>query len=74
MTDTQPVAEQPTLGIGALIANSVCPWLIQEVFTHDGVTDFRNLFLVPAFISIGAALLLAVAFHPPKQIEAENDD
>ena len=29
------------LGIGALLANSICPWLIQNVYTHDGVTDFR---------------------------------
>ncbi|MGN6543547.1 MAG: hypothetical protein ACTHK7_00745, partial [Aureliella sp.] len=23
------------LGVGALVANSICPWLQQEVFTHD---------------------------------------
>ncbi len=33
------------LGVGALVANSLCPWLFQEVFTKGGVTDFRGLFL-----------------------------
>lgn len=48
-------------------ANSVCPWLIQEVFTVDGVTDFKNLFLVPSFISIAAAVVLAVGSNPPRE-------
>ena len=54
------------LGVGALVANSICPWLIQEVFTQNGVTNFRGLFLVPCLISVGAVLLLALLFHPPK--------
>src|SRR4029077_6074030 len=29
------------LGVGALVANTVCPRLMQVVFTKDGVTDFR---------------------------------
>ncbi len=29
------------LGIGALLANSICPWLLQSVYTTGGVTDFR---------------------------------
>jgi len=55
------------LGFGALVANSICPTLREKVFTHDGVTDFRSLFLIPCGIALGAAILLAVAFHPPKQ-------
>ena len=53
------------LGIGALVANSVCPYLIQKVFTHDGVTDFRGLFLVPCAAAFFAAVCLAVFFRPP---------
>jgi nucleoside transporter len=56
------------LGIGALLANSICPWLLQEKFT-DPVTklaDFHGLFLVPMFSAIGAAVALALFFHPPK--------
>jgi nucleoside transporter len=53
------------LGVGALVANSVCPWLIQEVFTKNGMTDFRGLFLVPMASALGAAVALAFCFHPP---------
>ena len=53
------------LGIGALVANSVCPYLIQKVFTHDGVTNFRGLFLVPCAAAFFAAVCLAVFFRPP---------
>jgi hypothetical protein len=57
------------LGLGALVANSICPWLIQEVYTVDGVTNFRGLFLVPCLTALGAAIVLAIFFHPPKQAE-----
>src|SRR6476660_3610027 len=53
------------LGLGALIANSICPYLIQKVFTVQGVTDFRGLFLVPMFAGLAAAIALALFFHPP---------
>jgi hypothetical protein len=58
------------LGIGALVANSICPRLIQNTFTHDGVTDFKHLFLVPCYAALVAMALLVVAFHPPKNVEA----
>ncbi|MFZ9792813.1 MAG: nucleoside permease [Gemmataceae bacterium] len=53
------------LGVGALVANSVCPYLIQEVFTKNKVTDFQSLFLVPCAASVVAAILLALFFNPP---------
>jgi nucleoside transporter len=58
------------LGIGALVANSVCPYLMQTVFTHGGTTDFRGLFLVPLGAAVLAALALALFFHPPARKEA----
>jgi MFS family permease len=54
------------LGGGALIANSICPYLGQTVFTHGGVTDFHGLFLVPLTCGLVAASSLALFFHPPK--------
>jgi len=54
------------LGVGALVANSICPWLLQSVYTQNGVVNFRGLFLVPCLISLGAVVLLALFFHPPK--------
>jgi uncharacterized membrane protein YeaQ/YmgE (transglycosylase-associated protein family) len=55
------------LGVGALVANFICPWLAQSQFTVDKVTDFRGLFLVPCVIATLAAILLAIFFHPPKK-------
>jgi len=54
------------LGVGALLANSLCPFLGQKVFTHHGVTNFHGLFLVPMFCSLAAVAALALFFHPPK--------
>jgi len=54
------------LGLGALLANSICPFLGQQVFNHAGVTDFHGLFLVPMICGLVAAVALAVFFHPPK--------
>jgi nucleoside transporter len=56
------------LGVGALIANSLCPWLLQTVYTVDGVTDFKSMFMIPMTISILAALLLAFGFRPPTEV------
>lgn len=56
------------LGIGALVANTICPYLIQEVFVNqDKLVDFRSLFLVPCAASVVAAVMLAVLFNPPKK-------
>jgi MFS family permease len=74
-TSAQGLFNVMILGIGSLVANSVCPYLIQQVFTQDGVIDFRNLFLVPCSAALLAALALAVFFHPPAKrtgdLEAE---
>jgi MFS family permease len=53
------------LGLGALLANTICPWLIQRVYTSGGVTDFRGLFLVPLAAASIAAISLALFFRPP---------
>lgn len=58
------------LGIGVLVANSLCPFLMQHTFTHDGVVDFKNLFLLPCYAGLFAMLLLAFGFHPPKSADA----
>jgi MFS family permease len=58
------------LGVGALLANSICPWLMQSVYTVNKVTDFKGLFLVPLIASSLAAVALALFFHPPKTATA----
>lgn len=54
------------LGVGALVANSICPWLMQNQFTVNGVVNFKGLFLVPCGAALAAAVSLALFFHPPK--------
>jgi MFS family permease len=54
------------LGIGALLANMICPWLLQSVYTAGGVTDFRGLFLLPLAAASIAAIALALFFRPPE--------
>src|SRR5215471_51553 len=58
------------LGIGALVANTICPYL-RERFTQNGVTDFRELFLVPLAAALVAAIALALLFRPPVRTESE---
>jgi len=62
------------LGLGALVANLICPYLIQETFTgENGLVDFKNLFLVPCAASTLAAIALALFFHPPKRAVATEE-
>lgn len=58
------------LGIGALLAYSICPWLMQSVYTVNAVVDFKGLFMVPLIVSSAAAVALALFFHPPKHTAA----
>jgi nucleoside transporter len=59
-------------GVGALVANSACPYLMQRVFTSGaGVTDFKSMFLVPLATAVVATLILGLFFHPPKKTEFE---
>ena len=53
------------LGGGALLANTICGD-VRASYTKEGVTDWHGLFELPMYIALGAAALLAIAFHPPK--------
>ena len=64
-TSAQGLFNLHILGVGALLANSICPWLMQSVFTTNGVTDFRSLFMIPLVAALAAAAALAVFFKPP---------
>lgn len=62
------------LGIGALAANILCPWLLGSVFTGaDKVVDYRHLFQIPMFCAIIAAIALLLFFHPPKKAVEEPE-
>ena len=64
-TSAQGLFNLQILGLGALVANSICPWLLQTVYTQNGLTDFKGLFLVPMALSVIAAIALALFFRPP---------
>ena len=66
-TSAQGLFNLQILGVGALLANTICPWLIQRVYTSGGVTDFRGLFMVPLAAASIAAIGLALCFRPPAQ-------
>jgi MFS family permease len=55
------------LGLGPLVANVVGPKLMGETFRTATGVDFRSLFLVPFGAAVVAAIILAVAFHPPRR-------
>ena len=61
------------LGVGALVANSLCAWLLQTAYTVDGITDFKSMFMIPMTISMLAALLFAFRFRPPSDQESGCD-
>lgn len=56
------------LGLGDLAAK----WLflpLESKMTTDGIINYKGLFLVPTGMAFAAALLLALFFHPPKQLD-----
>ena len=60
------------LGLGDLAAK----WFfipLQGQLTVDGQTDYRKLFLVPSAMALVAAVLLLVAFWPPKSLATAAD-
>jgi nucleoside transporter len=61
------------LGLGPLVVNFGAPWLFDRVFTHNGITDFQSLFLVPFAVALGAAAVLALFFHPPAKAKARAE-
>ncbi len=60
------------LGLGDLAAK----WLfipLQSRLTTDGTVDYRQLFLVPTFMALAAAVVLAIAFWPPRSLAAAGE-
>ena len=65
-TSAQGLFNLLILGLGDLAAK----WFflnLQTKLTVDGVTNYKSLFLVPTALSLGAALLLALFFRPPRE-------
>jgi len=61
------------LGLGDLVAK----WLfipLRSQLTVDGVTDYRQLFVVPMFLALAAAAILLIAFWPPRSLAVASND
>jgi MFS family permease len=71
-TSAQGLFNVMILGIGSLAANTLCPYLKEQVFTSAGNVDFRGMFMVPLIAATLGAVFLAVAFHPPAKGEKEE--
>jgi MFS family permease len=57
------------LGLGPIVANFAAPWLGEAFKQSDGTINFHDLFLVPAAVALGAAIILLLCFHPPTRAE-----
>jgi MFS family permease len=65
-TSAQGLFNLLILGLGDLAAK----WIfipLQANLTQNNMVNYKSLFLVPTFMSIGAAILLAIAFRPPRE-------
>ncbi len=73
-TSAQGLFNVMILGVGALAANFICPWLLESVYTNPDtkVIDYRSLFLVPCLIGLAAAVVLGLFFHPPAKPASED--
>jgi MFS family permease len=58
------------LGLGPFLGNFVWVRLGTEAQTGPNQWDFTQLFLVPAGVAAGAALILLVFFHPPARAQS----
>lgn len=66
-TSAQGLFNLLVLGLGDLAAK----WIfipLQAHYTVDGVVDYRSLFLIPTGMALLGAVILAVAFYPPKEV------
>jgi nucleoside transporter len=61
------------LGLGPFVGNFVWGYLGDVFEISKDHYDFQSLFLVPSAVSLGAAVLLFLFFHPPKRAEDLGD-
>jgi len=58
------------LGLGDLAAKWFFIPLQGRLTSAEGVVNYKELFLWPTGLSLAAAVLLLIAFHPPKDLDA----
>ena len=61
------------LGLGDLAAKWFFIPLQAKLTAADGVVNYRDLFLWPTGLALAAAVILAVAFWPPKSLDSPRE-
>ena len=72
-TSAQGLFNLLILGAGDLAAKWIFIPLTGHYTNAAGVTDFRSLFLIPTGLALIGAVILAVAFNPPKEVSAHGE-
>ena len=70
-SSTQGLFNLMILGMGPIVARFLAPPLAKR-FLPEGAEDYRSLFAIPCSIALVAAVILAVAFWPPKISETDK--
>jgi len=52
------------LGLGPFVSNFASS-VLKEKYVKNGVPDFKEIFMYPCGVALGAVLLLLLFFHPP---------
>lgn len=60
------------LGLGPIAGNTLGPMLGQWYGLGENVYDFQKIFVVPSGMALVAALLLLLAFWPPKSVQSQS--
>jgi nucleoside transporter len=61
------------LGLGDLAAKWLFIPLQRSLTAADGTVDYHSLFLYPTGMALAGAVILLIAFWPPKELEAPAD-
>jgi len=72
-TSAQGLFNLLVLGAGDLAAKWIFIPLTGHYTNAEGVTNFRSLFLVPTGLALLGAVILAIAFNPPKTVSAHGE-
>jgi nucleoside transporter len=65
-SSTQGLFNLMILGMGPIVARIVAPYLAERYLPDGGIKDYQGLFTIPCVIAVVAAVVLMVAFWPPK--------
>ena len=65
-SSTQGLFNLMILGMGPIVARIIAPTLAEKYLPKDGEVDYQGLFTIPCIIAIVSAVVLVIAFWPPK--------